>query len=41
VDTELTDTGARLYVKLGIGELYKNLGGHFIVVLDRTILMTA
>jgi hypothetical protein len=40
VDTELTGTGARLYIKLGIGELYKNLGSHFIVVLDQTILKT-
>jgi len=39
-DTESADMGARLYIRLGIGELYKNLGSHFIFVLDWTILMT-
>ena len=39
-DTESGDTGACLYIKLGIGELHKNLDSHFIFFLDWTILVT-
>ena len=39
-DTESADMAARLYIRLSIGELHKNLGSHFIFVLDWTVLMT-